>query len=167
MTGHKTAFAAMSLAVLALSALAGCNAQPLTMDVVASAETNSVTYHLDDSGKLTVTGGGGMVEAETGRKLHDAKLTDKEMAELKHMLFNNGFFFADRPPTVSLSTGPTITVEADMGMLHNTVSTPAGEVRSVDQIIEFLNRHVPKGLALPTVRAEKSTPPSVFGEKQE
>lgn len=163
----NNAFAPLWLALAALAAaMVGCS-EPLTLNVVASAETSSVTYHVDDSGKLTINGGGGMVEADTGRKLHDVQLSGQEMAQLKRMLVNNGFFFADRPPTVSLSTGPTITVEADMGMLHNSVSTPAGEVRSVDQIIEFLNRHVPKGLAMPTVRAEKALPPSVFGEKQE
>lgn len=163
MIGSRNAFAPLMLALAALAAgMVGCS-QPLTLNVVASAETSSVTYHIDDSGKLIVTGGGGMVEADTGRKLHEARLSGQEMAQLKRMLVGNGFFFADRPPTVSLSSGPTISVEADMGMLHNTVTTPAGEVPSVDQIIQFLNPRLPKGLALPTVRAEPGTPPSVFG----
>lgn len=160
MIGSRFALAPLALA---LAALAGCNAQPLTLDVVASAETSSVSYHLDDSGKFTVTGGGGMVEADTGRKLHDAQFTGPEMAELKRMLINNGFFVADRPPSVSYATGPMISVEADMGLLHNSVIAAAGEVRSVDQVIQFLNRHLPKRLALPTLRAENSTPPAVFG----
>ena len=164
MTGSKIAFAPLSLVMAALAAvLVGCNAQPLTLDVVASAETSSITYHLDDSGKLTVTGGGGMVEADTGRKLHDAQLTGQEMAELKRLLVNNGFFFADRPPSVSFATGPTLSVEASMGLLNNRIVAAVGEVPSVDQIVQRLNRHLPKPLALPTVRAESSTPPSVFG----
>jgi hypothetical protein len=154
-------WAAIAILAAASGWLGGCSTGELTLDYTVAAEMQSMTYHVDNEGGLTVKGeDSGIVEGKAANALYTTQLSGSDLKKLKQVISGSGFFLASPPDRGWIGAGPSIRAEIHMGLWENQLEVFPGQERSVDAISEELNRHLPAKLHIPsTGRQEKTDMP--------
>ena len=134
-------------ALLPLLAAVGC-AGPLTVTAVVAGEAQSAVYHLDPSGRLEVTTGGGRFEGGSSQSLHKAHLDAAAMDKLRQTIMASGFFLETGGGSSMYGGGPVVHLEIELGMWNNKLDSRGGS-SSIARVLEELNRHVPERLRIP------------------
>jgi len=131
-------------ALLAALPLGGCTAGALTMDILATREAGSIHYRLDPDGRLAITPAIGTTAGEHAGTLHQTRLTDRAIADLKRVIADSRFLLQDAPARSGLPFGTALRVEIEMGLWRNVVQLYGERMDSVSRILAEMNRHLPK-----------------------
>jgi len=146
------------LPALAAAALAGCDAEKLTMDLHVVREMDSVLYHIDPDGALTVAEGGGLVDRRTARPIHESALDAGAMRDLKSVIRKSGFLVESEPVKRSLSSGVFLHIDVKLGWWANSMNLRGTKVTSVEKIVNEVNRHLPEKHKVPYGRITANLP---------
>lgn len=133
----------LPVALAAIAFLGGCYQGDLTVDIHVVREMNSLIYHLDPKGHLTLSEGGGIVEGAAGREIYDTDLVAADMRTLKKTVHNSGFLVEPQPIKSSLTGGMFLVIEAKLGMWENDLRIRGIQVESVRKITDALDKHLP------------------------
>ena len=158
-TATRARRAALATLLAAVGALGGCMRGDLTLDVIATTEFNSVSYHLDPSGRLTVSAGGGLIEGQRDRTVHEGLLDPAAMDAFKKVVADSGILLAAPHGGGALVRGQAMRMEVRLGLWHNILQLYGRRLESVAVVVAEMNRHLPEKFRLdyrpPTAAEER------------
>ncbi len=124
--------------------LGGCYRGDLTVDVHVVREMQSLIYHLDPEGRLTLREGGGLVAEAERKALYETQLDETAMKALRKVIELSGFLVEDPPIGQGLDPGMFLQIEVKLGMWENRMNIRGKKVESVQKIVTELDKHLPK-----------------------
>ena len=138
------------LAVLSAVLAGGCAQGDLMVDLLATAETRSINYHLDPDGRLAVIPGEGMIEGLRDRPVYKTRLAEQAMEDFKRTVRRSGFLLQDSPTGRALTPGAILRLEVKLGLWHNVVQIHGVRMDSAARIIVSMNANAKPGTVLAT-----------------
>lgn len=148
-----TALGWVSLIALTAGALAGCQSQPLSIELSRYTPAQCITYTLQDDGRLTIQADGGFGGPGRSRQLYDCQIDQAAMTRLKNVVSSSGVLLASSAgeglqPGASaaegMGTGPAVRAVIKLGLWENKLETFGEPLPSLQAVIEELNANLPR-----------------------